>query len=154
MSEKQAMSGEQTKQDLRGRASISDDVSSKVTSISDDFAVDDFDNWTVEQFPVGMVGVAGNSVEYITGGWRSEKPLWDETKCKQCMLCWINCPDSSILVDAQKQTMIGIDYDHCKGCGVCFTECRFDALRMVPEHENHLEPEASAETEPEITEGD
>jgi len=124
------------------------------TSIPDDFdeRVKRFDAWTVDEFPRGMVGVAGNSDQYSTGGWRSEKPLWDEEKCKQCLLCWINCPDSAVLVD--NELMTGIDYEHCKGCGVCFAECRFDALQMVPEHENHLEPEASAEAEPEITEGD
>ena len=29
--------------------------------------------------------------------------------------------------------MTGIDYDHCKGCGICVHECRFDALKMIPE---------------------
>jgi len=52
------------------------------------------------------------------------------------MLCWVNCPDSSILVD--NGTMTGIDFDHCKGCGVCAVECRFDAIHMVAEHDEEV----------------
>ncbi|MDR3315410.1 MAG: 4Fe-4S binding protein [Coriobacteriales bacterium] len=94
--------------------------------------VSDFDTWTAERFPKGCVAIeAGNSELYITGGWRSERPVWQKDKCKNCMFCWVHCPDSSILVaDAE---MIGIDYDHCKGCGICVAECPFDALHMVPE---------------------
>jgi pyruvate ferredoxin oxidoreductase delta subunit len=126
-------------------------ISKVTTSIPDDFAVERFDDWLVSEFPTGMVGPAGNSVEYTTGGWRSERPIWDKGACKQCLLCWVNCPDSSIQVEGQ--AMIGIDYEHCKGCGICAVECRFDALKMAPEHEGHDEPEESAEAEPEITEG-
>jgi pyruvate ferredoxin oxidoreductase delta subunit len=39
--------------------------------------------------------------------------------------CWISCPDSSILTaQSDKGTVVtGIDYDHCKGCGICAQEC-------------------------------
>jgi pyruvate ferredoxin oxidoreductase delta subunit len=95
--------------------------------------VANFDNWTVADFPQGMVGLeAGNSKEYITGGWRSERPVWTAENCTNCMMCWVICPDASILVEDEKLT--GIDFDHCKGCGVCVGECRFNALRMVPEN--------------------
>ncbi|MFP3216806.1 MAG: 4Fe-4S binding protein, partial [Vulcanisaeta sp.] len=26
-----------------------------------------------------------------------------------------------------------IDYDHCKGCGICAHECPVKAIKMVPE---------------------
>jgi len=48
-------------------------------------------------------------------------------------MCLIVCPDSSIQVS--DGTMTGIDYDHCKGCGVCVHECRFDALDFIREDE-------------------
>lgn len=90
------------------------------------------DSWQAEEFPRGAcIPEAGNSQDYITGGWRSERPYRSEEKCNQCLLCWIVCPDTSILVADEKVT--GFDYDHCKGCGVCAMECPTDAITMVPE---------------------
>lgn len=96
-------------------------------------AIDNFDNWTPEEIPTGFVCEAGTSSLYITGGWRSMRPVWNRDKCTSCMLCWIACPDSSIQVE--DGTMVGIDYDHCKGCGVCVHECRFGALEFIREDE-------------------
>ncbi|MBK5211549.1 MAG: 4Fe-4S binding protein [Coriobacteriia bacterium] len=100
--------------------------------------ITEFDSWNAQDFPEGMVGLeAGNAQFYATGGWRSIRPVWDAEACKDCMLCWINCPDSSIEVADGKMT--GINYDHCKGCGVCVKECRFNALKMVSEHDHGKE---------------
>ena len=94
--------------------------------------VSTFDSWTYQDFlPGGIATDPGNSALYITGGWRSDRPIWNEEACTHCMLCWVHCPDSSILVTDQK--MIGIDYDHCKGCGICARECRSGALEMIQE---------------------
>ncbi len=90
------------------------------------------DQWKAEDFPRGAaIPDAGNSRDYVTGGWRSERPERDDDKCTQCLLCWIFCPDSAINVADEKVTTF--NYDHCKGCGVCATECPFDAITMVPE---------------------
>jgi pyruvate ferredoxin oxidoreductase delta subunit len=35
----------------------------------------------------------GNSEDVITGAWRTEIPVWDEAKCKQCLLCFVACPE-------------------------------------------------------------
>lgn len=82
-----------------------------------------------ETTPGGVIRKTGNAKFYITGGWRSETPIWSSEKCKQCMLCFPVCPDSSICVKEGK--MAGIDYDHCKGCGVCAAVCPFKAIHMV-----------------------
>jgi len=113
------------------------------SSIPDTMDLDNFDNWAVEDFPLGMVGPAGNGVVYQTGAWRHDKPIWQKDLCKNCMLCWINCADTAVLMDAQ--TVGGIHYDHCKGCGVCEIECRFGALKMVPESVDHTDPEQVAQ---------
>ena len=81
--------------------------------------------------PGGVIFDAGNGQEFLTGDWRSERPVWDQTACKHCLLCWTLCPDLSILVDDGKMT--GIDFDHCKGCGLCAHACKFNALSMIPE---------------------
>ena len=84
------------------------------------------------QIPIGgQIIEAGNSVEFNTGDWRSMRPVWHEDKCKHCMFCWAVCPDMSIIVKNEK--VIGIDYDHCKGCGVCTKQCKFGALEFVAE---------------------
>ena len=81
----------------------------------------------------GAILRGGNAAEYITGGWRSARPIHDADVCIQCRLCWIFCPDSSIMTDAEGE-VIGIDLDHCKGCGICAAECPKDgAMVMVPE---------------------
>ena len=75
------------------------------------------DTWKTEDFPLGaVIPEAGNSKYYVTGGWRSERPVGSEETCTECLLCWIMCPDTSILVEDEKLT--GFDLDHCKGCGV------------------------------------
>ena len=71
----------------------------------------------------GMILEAGNSVEYKTGGWRAFRPVFGDAACSHCMLCWLFCPDSCILVDPEAEAMTGFDLDYCKGCGICAAEC-------------------------------
>lgn len=75
----------------------------------------------------------GSSEDFKTGDWRTERPIIDFEKCIHCFLCWIYCPDSSVLVSDEKVT--GIDYDFCKGCGICAEECPKDAISMKIESE-------------------
>ena len=92
---------------------------------------------TWKELPTGgLITEAGSSKKYITGGWRSERPVWHEEKCIQCMLCWIYCPDAAIKVNAEGK-VCGVDYDHCKGCGICAQECppKVKAYDMKPESE-------------------
>lgn len=84
--------------------------------------------------PAGNIEIPGSATDTITGDWRSDKPVWDASKCKNCLLCFPACPDSSIIVkDENGAKMLGIDYDHCKGCGVCVNQCPFGALELVKE---------------------
>ncbi|MGD9316918.1 MAG: 4Fe-4S binding protein [Anaerolineae bacterium] len=78
----------------------------------------------------GMILEAGNSVDYHTGDWRAFRPVWGEGACTHCFLCWLYCPDSSILVDAENERMVGFDLDHCKGCGICAAVCPVNAKVM------------------------
>ncbi len=87
-------------------------------------------NWK-EIDMASLITKGGTATEFKTGDWRSEKPEWDEGKCKQCLICWLYCPDSSIIVEDGKMT--GINYDYCKGCGICAKECPFDAISMKTE---------------------
>lgn len=88
-----------------------------------------------KEMPAGGINPeAGNAVRYNTGTWRTFKPVWSKEKCIQCKICWIHCPDSSILVD-KDGNVTGIDYEHCKGCGICAALCpsKAKAINMVKE---------------------
>jgi len=62
-----------------------------------------------------------NSYTATVASWRVLKPVYNRDICIDCQNCWVWCPDTSI-VSRDKQ-MLGIDYDHCKGCGVCVEVC-------------------------------
>ena len=87
---------------------------------------------TWKEIPIGgIIDKAGSAKEYKTGDWRTFKPVKDEKKCINCMICWIYCPDSSILAKDGKQA--GFDYGHCKGCGICASVCPVKCIQMVKE---------------------
>jgi len=75
-----------------------------------------------KELPFGDVLEAGTAEKFETGDWRSERPIFHKEKCIDCKFCWIYCPDMSILLD-ENNKVSGIDYKHCKGCGICSFEC-------------------------------
>lgn len=79
----------------------------------------------------GLVPEPGSSVTVNTGAWRSEHPVIDFDRCIHCLICWLFCPDSSVLLEGEK--VAGIDYEHCKGCGICAVECPRHCIAMIPE---------------------
>lgn len=72
----------------------------------------------------------GSSLKYKTGDWRAFKPVVDKEKCINCFFCWIYCPDAAIV---RKEEGIEINYEYCKGCGICAKECPKEAIKMVEE---------------------
>jgi pyruvate ferredoxin oxidoreductase delta subunit len=74
-----------------------------------------------KQLPEGDVLESGTAAQFNTGDWRSERPIFHNEKCIQCMICWVVCPDASVIIKEGK--VDGFDYDHCKGCGICDYEC-------------------------------
>ena len=71
--------------------------------------------------PGGVITTPASSIEFKTGSWRSEKPVWVPENCIQCMFCWMYCPDMAIKVKDGKREEF--NYDYCKGCGICQMEC-------------------------------
>jgi pyruvate ferredoxin oxidoreductase delta subunit len=69
----------------------------------------------------GIIFESGSSQRYVTGGWRTYKPVHAPDRCVHCLRCWILCPDSAVLVE--NGHVVGFDDDHCKGCGICAREC-------------------------------
>jgi NADPH-dependent glutamate synthase beta subunit-like oxidoreductase/Pyruvate/2-oxoacid:ferredoxin oxidoreductase delta subunit len=50
--------------------------------------------------------------------------------CNLCDNCYIFCPDVAIRKEEERNV---VDYDHCKGCGICVEECPRDAMVMEEE---------------------
>ncbi len=62
-----------------------------------------------------------NSKNLYVGDWRVMKPVWNTELCIDCQNCWVYCPDSAVI--SRNKEIQGIDYDHCKGCGICVEVC-------------------------------
>ena len=85
--------------------------------------------------PGGDIYEGGSSRHFLTGDWRNKKPVYIQSKCKQCLLCYPVCPDSSIPLEGGKR--FEFDFDHCKGCGICAKVCPFGAIQMIKEGEEN-----------------
>ena len=68
-----------------------------------------------------------------TGTWRVFKPVLDKSKCVNCLQCWMFCPEATII--RNKDGTISIDYEYCKGCGICANVCKVKAITMKREAE-------------------
>jgi len=73
----------------------------------------------------------------VTGGLDAGTALYEARRCMSCGNCfgcdncYGVCPDNAIvkLADGQYE----IDYDYCKGCGLCAAECPCGSIEMIPE---------------------
>ncbi|PYG89452.1 pyruvate ferredoxin oxidoreductase delta subunit/pyruvate ferredoxin oxidoreductase gamma subunit [Ruminiclostridium sufflavum DSM 19573] len=63
-------------------------------------------------------------------GWRNVRPVIELDKCTGCLQCYLHCPDGVIFKDKGK---VAVDYDFCKGCGICKKICKYAAIRMEAE---------------------
>ena len=76
-----------------------------------------------------MIAAGGTSRYFNTGEWRTNTPVINEDLCRDCLICCMVCPDSSIPATSEGKRG-PFDYEHCKGCGICAKSCPFDAITM------------------------
>ncbi|MGN0902457.1 MAG: 4Fe-4S binding protein [Succinivibrio sp.] len=84
--------------------------------------------FTLKDIPFAPAYKAG--LVSVNSGWRNEKPVCDKEKCNSCYLCYLYCPDGVIY---KKDGKVEIDYDFCKGCGICKKICKKGAISMESE---------------------
>lgn len=72
------------------------------------------------------------TTEYLTGDWRTFKPILNIEKCNKCLMCYIYCPDGSVTWKPETEE-VEFEYKYCKGCGICADECPQKAIEMVLE---------------------
>ncbi len=73
----------------------------------------------------------------VNAGWRSVRPVIDAEQCTLCLNCYMYCPDGTIAKvrdDEGVCVAVVVDYDFCKGCGVCAKACPVPCIAMVDEH--------------------
>ncbi len=77
------------------------------------------------------IGEAGK-----TGEWRTVRPIIDHEKClpaksnkKSCFQCWLYCPEAVI----SRTVPVNIDFNYCKGCGICSQVCPVNVIIMTAE---------------------
>jgi len=74
----------------------------------------------------------------VQGGLDEDTALFEARRCMscgdcfECDNCYGVCPDNAI-VKLGPGKRFAIDYDYCKGCGLCVAECPAGAIMMVPE---------------------
>ena len=80
-----------------------------------------------------------STFEEVVGGLDDANALFEARRCMSCGTCFSCdncygvCPDNAVLKLGQPGELYAIDYDYCKGCGICVQECPCGAIEMVPE---------------------
>jgi len=92
------------------------------------------DELTWKDVEVGaIVSEPGSARQYRTGDWRSQRPIFDSSKCIKCGVCYLFCPEGC--VEQNAEGYFEADLFYCKGCGICVRECWPRAITMVEEEE-------------------
>ena len=79
-----------------------------------------------------------STFDEVVQGLTEENALFEARRCLscgncfECDNCFGVCPDNAVIKLGGGERY-AIDYDFCKGCGICVSECPCGAIEMVPE---------------------
>jgi pyruvate ferredoxin oxidoreductase delta subunit len=68
------------------------------------------------------------NIGFKTSFSRYIRPVIDSSRCTDCKLCSVYCPDGAIDLES-----IDVDLDYCQGCGICAKVCPPKAIQMASE---------------------
>ena len=80
-----------------------------------------------------------STFDEVVGGLDDSNALYEARRCLSCGNCFSCdncygvCPDNAVIKLGEPGERYAIDYDFCKGCGICVAECPCGAIEMVPE---------------------
>jgi 2-oxoacid:acceptor oxidoreductase delta subunit (pyruvate/2-ketoisovalerate family) len=79
-----------------------------------------------------------STFEEVQGGLDEGNALFEARRCLscgncfECDNCYGVCPDNAVIKLGPGKGF-EFNYDYCKGCGICVSECPCGAIKMVPE---------------------
>jgi 2-oxoacid:acceptor oxidoreductase delta subunit (pyruvate/2-ketoisovalerate family) len=79
-----------------------------------------------------------STFDEVQGGLDESTALYEARRCLscgncfECDNCYGVCPDNAV-IKLGPGNRFRFNYDYCKGCGLCATECPCGAIRMEPE---------------------
>lgn len=80
-----------------------------------------------------------STFDEVQHGLTEENALFEARRCMscgnclQCDNCYGVCPDNAVIKTGDDNVPYIFNYDYCKGCAVCATECPCGAIKMEPE---------------------
>ena len=81
-----------------------------------------------------------SNFDEVVSGLDESTALFEARRCMSCGTCFACdncygvCPDNAVIkLDPTGSYAYEVDYDFCKGCGLCAQECPCGAIQMEPE---------------------
>ena len=77
-----------------------------------------------------------STFDEVQHGLTEENALFEARRCMscgnclQCDNCYGVCPDNAVIKTGDDKVPYIFNYDYCKGCGVCSSECPCGAIKM------------------------
>jgi NADPH-dependent glutamate synthase beta subunit-like oxidoreductase len=106
--------------------------------MSDELNTDYFEPSRRQREIRGSIKKRIKGFEEVTSGFTEGVALDEAERCFSCGTCvgcencYVFCPDASI-IKANGVLSHQVDYDFCKGCGICFSECPRGVISLKEE---------------------